>query len=100
MSHISLRQVQGRAMPSLQAPARTSEKSSVEDCLSWRKLAAAVRRRARYQADEGDLLKFADLLDAFAELEDLSLNPDRNEQRPARPRHARGGAGPRLKNMR
>jgi hypothetical protein len=45
--------------------------SSEDDLLSWSGIAAAVRGHARSLAgDEAEeLLKFADLLDGFAELE-------------------------------
>lgn len=69
----NLRQeVQGSGMPSLMASERTSE-TGVEDGMSWRRLAEAVRRQARMQPDAAaDLLEFANLLNAFAELEDLA----------------------------
>jgi hypothetical protein len=58
-------------MPGLMASERSLEDSRVGEALSWRVLTAAVRRQARTQPDQAaELLEFADLLEAFAELED------------------------------
>jgi hypothetical protein len=61
-------------MSSVAAPKRTFGDHSIAGCLSWRAIAADIRRRLgnQPQADD-DLLKFAELLDAFAKIEDMRL---------------------------
>jgi len=59
-------------MSILTEPERTLQRSS-EGALSWRTLAAAVRRQAHDRPDQAaDLSDFADLLDALAELEEVN----------------------------
>ena len=50
---------------------RFPDSFATDDLLSWTGIAAAVRSHAQSLAKEDaeDLLKFADLLDGFAELE-------------------------------
>ena len=68
-----LQEVEGLRMSSPTAPDRISEKPCAEQRLSWRTLAAAVRRRVRHEPhNQADLLNFAELLEAFAEIEELN----------------------------
>lgn len=67
-----LREVEGLGMSSPTAPEQTSPSHGAEQNLSWQTLAAAVRRRARNEPyAQADLLQFAELLEAFAELEEM-----------------------------